>query len=88
MKPGKQLLLAISMLFALGLSFNPEPVNASDNHLADPIVAASHTSKRQCENTCRARLRDCRRLTQISYYECLGVYQDCMRYTCTAATPG
>jgi len=51
-------------------------------------LAAAQTAKQQCVNTCRARYRDCRRQDQISPYECQGVYQDCVRYSCTGLGPG
>ena len=46
-------------------------------------LAAAHTAKQQCINTCRARYRDCLHLKQLSTWECRGVYRDCTRYHCT-----
>ncbi len=52
------------------------------------LAAAAQAAKRQCMNACRARYRDCRRLNQLPSSECLGIYQDCNRYTCTGLGPG
>jgi hypothetical protein len=51
-------------------------------------IAAAHTVKQQCINGCRARYRDCRRLNQVPSFECRGIYQDCIRYSCTGLGPG
>jgi hypothetical protein len=39
-------------------------------------------------NVCHSRYRDCFSLKQIPSFECRGVYQDCVRYTCTGLGPG
>ena len=75
------------ILLALSLTWNAGEATHS-SYLASELVAAAHTAKQQCVNNCRARYRECRRLNQISRFECRGVYQDCARYVCTGLGPG
>ena len=77
----------VSVLFAVLLSLSAGTLNARDADLA-PLTFAAAQTKRQCINTCRARYRDCQKLNQIPIFECQGVYQDCMRYTCNAGPAG
>jgi hypothetical protein len=51
----------ICVLLAVPLFLSTGRLNARD---ADPsgTLAAAHTAKQQCINTCRARYRDCRHL--------------------------
>ena len=70
----------VSLLFGVLLSLSSGTLNARDADLAPRTFAAAQTAKQQCINTCRARYRDCRHLTQIPQFECRGVYQDCTRY--------
>ena len=50
--------------------------------------AAAQTAKQQCINTCRARHRSCLSAKQLPSLMCLGIYQDCTRYTCNAGSAG
>jgi hypothetical protein len=77
----------VSLLFAELLSLSIGTLNARDADLASPTFAAAQTAKQQCINTCRARYRDCRRLNRLPSFECRGVYQDCIRYSCTGLGP-
>src|SRR5262249_23464199 len=60
-------------LFAVLLLLSIETLNARDAELASRFAAAQ-TAKQQCINTCRARYRDCRRLNQLSSFECRTAY--------------
>jgi hypothetical protein len=88
MKCNKRPLTVVSVLFAVLLSLSIETFNASDADLASVTLAAAQTAKQQCLNICRARYRDCRRLSQLPSFECRGVYQDRTRYTCPGLGPG
>jgi hypothetical protein len=74
---------AICVPLALPLTLSTG--NARD---ADLVLAAAHTAKQHCMNTCRARYRDCRHLKKLPSFECRDVYRDCTRYTCTGLGPG
>jgi hypothetical protein len=78
----------VSVLFAVLLSLSTETLNARDADFASRTFAAAHTANRKCINTCRARHRSCLSSKQIPSIECLGVYQDCTRYTCNAGPAG
>jgi len=78
----------ISTLLGVVLSLSIGTLNARDADLASRTLMAAQTAKQQCINTCRARYRDCRRLNQLSSFECRGIYQDCIRYACTGLGPG
>jgi len=81
--------IRLSLLAALAVTtMSGLPAAARDAYPASGTLAAAHTAKRQCINTCRARYRDCRRLNQLPSFECRGVYQDCTRYACTGLGPG
>ncbi len=84
----KRSFAVVSVLFAVPLSLSAETVSGRDAALAPLTFAAAQTAKRQCGNTCRARYRDCQKLNQIPIFECQGVYQDCMRYTCSTGPGG
>jgi len=84
----KRWFAVICLLLALPLSSNAGRLATRDADLAYDALAAAQTAKQQCINTCRARYRDCRRLNKLPSSECLGVYQDCTRYTCTGLGPG
>ena len=84
MKYNKRSFAVVSVLFALLLSLSTGTLNARDGNLNSPTLAAAHTAKQQCINSCRARYRDCRSLKQIPSFECRDVYQDCRRNTCNA----
>jgi hypothetical protein len=73
---------------AVLLSLSVETLNARDADLASPTFAAAQTAKRKCINSCRARYRDCRRLSQAPSFQCRDVYRDCTRYSCTGLGPG
>jgi hypothetical protein len=88
MKHSKRSFAVVSLLFAVLLSLSIGTLNARDVDLASRTFAAAQTSKQQCIKTCRARYRDCRRLNQVPSFECKGVYQDCIRYTCTGLGQG
>ena len=92
MKCSKRSFAVVSVLFAvllslLSLVMSTGIINAREADLASLTFAAAQTAK-QCTNTCRARYRDCQKLNQIPTFECQGVYQDCMRYTCNAGPAG
>jgi hypothetical protein len=84
----KRSFAVVSLLFAVLLSMSIGTLNARDADLASRTFAAAQTVKQQCLITCRAHYRDCRHLNQLPSSECLGVYQDCTRYTCTGLGPG
>jgi hypothetical protein len=84
----KQSFAVISVLFGVFLSFSTGTLMARDADLSSPTLAAAHTANHRCINSCRARDRDCHKLSQIPIFECQGVYQDCMRYTCNARPAG
>jgi hypothetical protein len=84
----KRSFAVVSLLFPALLSLSIGTLNARDADLASPTFAAAQTAKQQCMNTCRARYRDCRRLNRLPSFECRGVYQDCIRYSCTGLGPG
>jgi hypothetical protein len=88
MKCSKRLFAAGSALCAVLLSLGTEAVKARDADQASFTLAASHTAKRQCINTCRARYHDCLSLKQIPSFECRGIYQDCSRNTCHSGSAG
>ena len=88
MKCSKRSVAVTFVLFALLLSLSTGTIAARDADLASFTFAAAHTAKQQCINTCRARYRDCLSSKQIPSIECLGVYQDCTRYTCNAGPAG
>jgi hypothetical protein len=75
-------------VLAASLSLGVGVLDARDGDLAPGTMAAARTTKQQCINTCRARYRDCRRMNQLPWFECQGIQQDCMRYTCTGLGPG
>ena len=77
----------VAILVAL-LPLSSGPLNARDANNASTTVAAAQTAKQKCMNVCRSRYRDCFSLKQIPSFECRGVYQDCVRYTCTGLGPG
>ena len=87
MKCSKRSFAVVSALFAVLVSSSTE-LNAREADLASRTFAAAQTAKRKCINTCRARYRDCRRLSQAPSFQCRDVYQDCTRYTCTGLGPG
>src|ERR1700733_2995734 len=84
MKCNKRSFAVVFVLLALLLSLSTGMLNARDADLSAPTLAAAHTNKQQCINSCRARYRDCRSLNQIPLPECRGIYQDCRRDTCNA----
>jgi len=79
---------SICVLVAVSLYLSIGKVNAREPKFASDTLAAAHSAKQQCVNTCRARYRDCLRLKQMPSFECQGVYQDCTRYSCTGLGPG
>jgi hypothetical protein len=85
MKCAKPSFAVICALSAVPPFLSIGTLNARD---ADLALAAAQTVNRQCTNTCRARYRDCRHLSQLPSFECRGVYRDCIRYTCTGLGPG
>ena len=87
MKCSKRSFAVVSVL-ALLLPLSAGTLNARDADLAPFTMAAAHTAKQRCLNTCRARYRDCRSLGQIPSFECRGIYQDCSRDTCNARPAG
>jgi hypothetical protein len=88
MKCSKRSFAVVSALFAVLVSSSTETLNAREADLASRTFAAAQTAKRKCINTCRARYRDCRRLSQAPSFQCRDVYQDCTRYACTGVGPG
>jgi hypothetical protein len=88
MKCSKRSFAVVSALFAVLVSSSTETLNAREADLASRTFAPAQTAKRKCINTCRARYRDCRRLSQAPSFQCRDVYQDCTRYACTGLGPG
>ena len=73
-----------SVLFALLLSSVRENQCARCRSRLSHLLAAAHTAKQKCINTCRARYRGCLRLELSAMRPSVGVYyRDCTRYTCT-----
>ena len=84
----KRSIAVVFAVFAVLLSLRVETLNARDTDLTSRTVAAAQTAKRKCINACRARYRDCRRLSRAPSFQCRDVYQDCTRYSCTGLGPG
>jgi hypothetical protein len=87
MKYTKPPFVAVAALCAAFLALSGGQLNARDSDASYTVVAAQ-TAKQQCMSACRARYRDCRRLNQLSPFECKGIYQDCAQYNCTGLGPG
>jgi hypothetical protein len=93
MKGAKRSFTVVSALFAVLLSGGIGMLNARDadrstiDDLASRSFAAAQTAK-QCVSACRARYRDCLRLSRLPSFECRSVYHDCTRYSCTGQGPG
>ena len=81
MKCSKRSFAIVSLLFAMLLSPSIGTLNARDADLASRPFATAQTANRKCINTCRARYRDCRRLSHAPSFQCT-------RYTCTGLGPG
>lgn len=88
MKRYKRSFAVASLLLAALLSLSVGPLNARNADPASRTTVAAQTAKQQCNKACRARYRDCRRLKQLPSFECRGVYQDCIQFTCTGLGPG
>jgi hypothetical protein len=94
MKGGKRSFTVVSAFFAVLLSAGSGTLNARDadrntiDDLGSRTFAAAQAAKQQCISACRARYRDCLRLSQLPSFECRSVYQDCTRYSCTGQGPG
>ena len=88
MKCIKRSFAVICVLLAVLLSLSIARLNARDADRGTDTLARAQTAKQQCINTCLARYRDCRRLSQAPSFQCQDVYQDCTRYTCTGLGPG
>jgi hypothetical protein len=94
MKGDKRSFTVVSAFFAVLLSLSIGTLNARDadrntiDDVASHTFATAQTAKQQCKNACRARYRDCLRLSQLPSFECRSVYQDCTRYSCTGQGPG
>ena len=88
MKFSKRSFAVIPVLFAALLFLSQETLSVRDADLLPLTFVAVQTAKQQCINNCRARYRDCRHLNQLPSSECRGVYQDCIRYSCTGLGPG
>lgn len=78
----------VATIFVALFPLSSGPLNARDADNASTTFAAAQTAKQKCMNVCRSRYRDCFSLKQIPSFECRGVYQDCVRYTCTGLGPG
>ena len=78
----------VAILFVALLPLSSGPLNARDADNASTTFAAAQTAKQKCMNVCRSRYHDCFSLKQIASFECRGIYQDCVRYTCTGLGPG
>jgi hypothetical protein len=84
MKCSKWSFTVVSAPVVMLLSFmSTGTINARDADLAPLTLAAAPTAKQQCMDVCRARYRACFSLKQIPSSECRGVYQDCIRFTCS-----
>ena len=88
MRYNKQSFSIVAVLFAALMPSGSAALDARDADKASIIVAAAHTAKQQCINLCRERYRACFSMKQIPSFECRGIYQDCVRYTCTGLGPG
>jgi hypothetical protein len=88
MKGSKRSIAVVAPVVAVLLSLSLGTVDARDADLASGTFAAARTSKGKCINACRARYRNCRRLSQAPSFQCRDVYQDCTRYSCTGLGPG
>ena len=84
MKCTKCSFAVICLVLTVPLFLSTGRLSARD---ADLTLAAAHTAKQQCMNTCRARYHDCVRVDQLPTWQCRGVYRDCTRYTCTGLGP-
>ena len=83
MKNSKRSIAVVSaVLFAVLLPLSAATLIARDADAASLTFAAAQTAKQQCMNICLARYRTCFSLKQIPSFECRGVHQDCVRYTC------
>jgi hypothetical protein len=78
---------AVTALGAMLFAPSEGQLGALDADTSYTVVAAQ-TAKQQCMSACRARYRDCRRLNQLSPFECKDIYQDCTQYSCTGLGPG
>jgi hypothetical protein len=76
--------LSAVFLSSLSLVVTTVTVHARDADRASLTFAAAQTAKQQCVNSCRVRNRSCLSLKQIPAPECRGIYQDCVRFTCSA----
>ena len=88
MKCTKRSFTVLCVVLAVPLSLSIGRLNARDADDATITLARAQTAKQQCISACRARYRDCRRLSQAPSFQCQDVYQDCTRYTCTGLGPG
>jgi hypothetical protein len=88
MRYNKQSFPIFAVLFLAFMPSNSGASDARDPDNASIIVASAHTAKQKCINLCRDRYRACFSLKQIPSFECRGVYQDCVRYSCTGLGPG
>lgn len=84
MKSNKPSFFVASVLFGALLALSSGALDVRAANSGATTFAAARTAKEQCINVCRARYRDCFSLKQIPSFECRGVYQDCIRYTCDA----
>ena len=85
MKCSKLSFSVVSVLLVALLSLSSGALNVIDADSASTTFAAAQTAKQKCINVCRARYRDCLSLKQIPSFECRGVYQDCVGFTCDTA---
>ena len=88
MRDNKQPCSVFAVLSVALLLSSSTALDTRDSDRASSAFAATHTAKQQCVNLCRERYHACFSLKQIPPFECRGVYQDCVRYTCTGLGPG
>ena len=84
----KRPLVVVSLLFGVALIVHTGSSSARDSENGFYNLAGAQGGKQKCINTCRARYRDCRRLGQLSTFECQSVYRDCTQYSCNGRGPG
>jgi hypothetical protein len=71
---------ALVFIFFAALELPAATVKARDADDKPLTVAAAQMSKHKQINACRARYRDCVKLSQIPSFECQYIYQDCVNH--------
>lgn len=53
-------------------------------HRGSFMEAAQTARQSQCVKICRVRYRDCQSRKEVPSFDCRGVYQDCIHFTCNS----